>query len=152
MRLKQSLTAICLTIAGAGAAAADCAAQLDFLEGVADEAARVSISTSTGGQGVAGAREARALTGEEAPAEPENGQASTDTGPADGETGPMDDMGSEESQAPGHAAPAEAGTRVQVLRAGLEEARALAGQDDAACTDRLRDVMLEVLTREDAPA
>ena len=98
---------------------------------------RVSIATSSGGQAVAGAREARAVTDTEAP-----GNDATATEAAQDPQPP---------QAPGHAPPAEAGDQVQRLRASVDEARAQAGQDDAACRETLVTALRELVSGEDKP-
>ena len=61
MTLKQMLLAGGLAVF-AGPALADCADRITFLEEALDDAARLAISASSGGQGVAGAREAQAVT------------------------------------------------------------------------------------------
>ena len=48
----------------------------------------------------------------------------------------------EPQQAPGHAAPAEAGARVQQLRASVDEARA---QDATACRETLVTALADLL-------
>lgn len=53
------------------------------------------------------------------------------------------------TQAPGHAPVAEAGDKVQQLRAIVDEARALAGQDEAACRDILVTGLRELFSGED---
>lgn len=117
-------------------AAADCAEHLALMDEVLDQASRESIAASSGGQGVAGAREARAMTGTDAP----------------GDDGTATDMPPDEpqpTQAPGHAPVAEAGDRVQTLRAKVDEARALAGQDEAACRETLVTGLRELLSGEE---
>ena len=61
MALKRVLLAAGLALA-AGSAAADCADRIAFLDEVLLEAAEMSISTSSGCQVVAGARESQAVT------------------------------------------------------------------------------------------
>lgn len=63
MTLKQMLLAGGLAVF-AGPALADCADRITFLEEALDDAARLAISASSGGQGVAGAREAQTVTEE----------------------------------------------------------------------------------------
>lgn len=152
MRLTRSLTAICLTFATAGTAAANCAERLDFMDDVLDQASRVVISSSSGGQGVAGAREAQALAGEDAAPGAESDLPEVDTGPQSAEVGSMENEPADETQASGHASSAEAGTRVQTLRAAVDEARAAAGQDDAACDDLLRQALIDMLTDDGVQA
>lgn len=116
-------------------AAADCADHLALMDEVLDQASRESIAASSGGQGVAGAREARAITDTEAHGHDET---RTDTPPDEPQP----------TQASGHAPVAEAGDRVQQLRAKVDEARALAGQDDAACRETLVTGLRELLSGE----
>ena len=133
---RSAVTAAVLALAGTPAAA-DCASHLDLMDEVLDQASRDSIATSSGGQAVAGAREARAVTDTEAP-----GNDATSTEAAQEPQPP---------QAPGHAPPAEAGDQVQRLRASVDEARAQAGQDDAACRETLVTALRELVSGEDKP-
>lgn len=148
MRLTRSLTAICLTLATAGAATADCAERLDFMEDVLDQASRASISSSSGGQGVAGAREAQALAGDQPTTDPGGDRAAVDTEPPSAEVGTMDNDPEDGTQASGHEPSAQAGTRVQTLRAAVDEARAMAEGDDAACQDMLRQSLIDLLIED----
>ena len=52
-------------------------------------------------------------------------------------------------QAPGHAPVAEAGSRVQQLRAAVDAARAEAGQDEAACRKTLIEALRTFVAEED---
>lgn len=133
---RSAVTAAVLAIAGTPAAA-DCALHLALMDEVLDQASRESIATSSGGQAVAGAREARALTDTEAP-----GNDATATEAAQDPQPP---------QAPGHAPPAEAGDQVQRLRASMDEARAQAGQDEAACRETLVTALRQLVSGEDKP-
>ena len=133
---RSAVTAALLALAGTPAAA-DCASHLALMDEVLDQASRDSIATSSGGQAVAGAREARAVTDTEAP-----GNDATATEAAQDPQPP---------QAPGHAPPAEAGDQVQRLRASVDEARAQAGQDDAACRETLVTALRELVSGEDKP-
>ncbi|WP_347140760.1 hypothetical protein [Paracoccus sp. SSK6] len=131
---RSVLTTSFLAFAGTSAAA-DCASHLDLMDEVLDQASRESIAASSGGQAVAGAREARAVTDTEAPGKDATAEdAAQDPQPP---------------QAPGHAPPPEAGDRVQRLRAALEEARAQASQDDAACRETLVSALRELVSGED---
>ena len=130
---RSAVTATFLAIAGTPAAA-DCALHLDLMDEVLDQASRESIATSSGGQGVAGAREAQAMTDTEAPTDNATATEADDPQPP---------------QAPGYAPPAEAGDQVQKLRAALNEARAQAGQDEAACRETLVTAMRELLSGQD---
>ncbi|MCZ0963719.1 hypothetical protein [Paracoccus benzoatiresistens] len=136
MKLSSSaLTAAAFLALAGPSAAADCTAHLDLMDEVLDQASRESIASSSGGQGVAGAREARAMTDTEAPGD----DATTDEAAEDPQP----------AQAPGHAPPPEAGDRVQRLRASLDEARAQAGQDDAACRETLVTALRDLVSGED---
>lgn len=152
MRFTRSLTAICLTLATAGAASADCAERLDFMDEVLDQASRAVISASTGGQGVAGAREAQALTGDGTTTDPGGDRPAVDTEPPSAEVGSMENDTSDGTQASGLEPSAEAGTRVQSLRAAVDEARAVAGQDEATCNDLLHQALIDLLIEDDAEA
>lgn len=131
---RSAMSATFLALA-ATAAAADCASHLDLMDEVLDRASRESIATSSGGQAVAGAREARAMTETEAPG--------NDATAAEAAQEPQP------PQAPGHAPPAEAGDQVQRLRASLDEARTQAGQDEAACRETLVTALHELVSGED---
>lgn len=134
---RSAVTATFLVLAGTPVAA-DCASHLDLMDEVLDQASRESIAMSSGGQGVAGAREARAMTDTEAP--------------GDDTTAPEAAQDPQPPQAPGHAPPAEAGDQVQQLRAALDEARARADEDDeAACRDMLVTALRELVSGEDQP-
>ncbi|MDQ1902681.1 hypothetical protein RAH32_19855 [Paracoccus sp. WLY502] len=133
---RSAMTATLLALA-ATPAAADCASHLDLMDEVLDQASRESIATSSGGQAVAGAREARAMTETEAPG--------NDATAAEAAQEPQP------PQAPGHAPPAEAGDQVQRLRASLDEARTQAGQDEAACRETLVTALRELVSGEDKP-
>ena len=132
---RSALAAAAFLALAGPSAAADCATHLDLMDEVLDQASREAIASSSGGQGVAGAREARAMTDTEAP-----GNDAT-ANEAAGDPQPP--------QAPGHAPPAEAGDRVQRLRASLDEARAEAGQDDAACRETLVTALRDLVSGED---
>ena len=119
IRFRLALTAAFVAVT-ATSAAADCADHLALMDEVLDQASRESIAASSGGQGVAGAREARAMSDTEAPG---NDEPAVNTPPDEPQP----------TQAPGHAPVAEAGSRVQQLRAAVDAARAEAGQDEAAC-------------------
>lgn len=133
---RSAMTVTFLALA-ATPAAADCASHLDLMDEVLDQASRESIATSSGGQAVAGAREARAMTETEAPG--------NDATAAEAAQEPQP------PQAPGHAPPAEAGDQVQRLRASLDEARTQAGQDEAACRETLVTALRELVSGEDKP-
>lgn len=135
IRFRLALSAA-FVAASATLAAADCADHLALMDEVLDQASRESIAASSGGQGVAGAREARAMTDTEAPG---HDAAATDTPPDEPQP----------TQAPGHAPVADAGDRVQQLRAKVDEARALAGQDDTACRETLVTALRDLLSGEE---
>lgn len=135
IRFRSALTAAVVAVS-ATSAAADCADHLAFMDDVLDQASRETIAASTGGQAVAGAREALAMTGTEAPV---NDESATDTPPDEPQP----------TQAPGYAPVADAGDEVQQLRATVDEARALAGQDEGACRDLLVNGLRQLLSGED---
>ena len=107
-------------LAAAGAHAATCGERLGALEAELDEVAELAISASTGGQAVAGAREAQAVAGAE-------GEVEEPVVPFQEED--------EEAEAVERADDAgEGGELVMQARARLEEARVAAdGGDEAAC-------------------
>lgn len=131
---RSALAAAFLAAVGP-AAAAECTVHLDLMDEVLDQASRESIASSSGGQGVAGAREARAMTDTEAPGNDETGEEAAED--------------PEPPQAPGLAPPEAAGDRVQRLRASVEAAREQAEQDEAACRETLVTALRELIAGDD---
>ena len=124
-------TAAAALLAGA-ASAHDCQARIGEIEALLDTVSERAISASSGGQAVAGARQAQAVEGE--------------------------DEGLEEPAVPVQEAPEEAialeaaeeagrgGERVIKARAALQEARETAeGGDEEACLKALDDMLLAAL-------
>ncbi len=115
--LPAILVPALLALAGP-AAAGPCMDRITALEGRLDKEAEVAISTSSGGQGVAGAREGQAMEG-------------TGGSPAADPAVPYQREG-KEAQAVGQAAAAgEGGDKVMQAKAALNRARALDQQGDA---------------------
>ena len=126
MTLKQMLLAGGLAVL-AGPALADCADRITFLEEALDDASRLAISASTGGQGVAGAREAQAVT-EETAEKPVPYQ--DDAAAAVEEADEAGDGGEELIEA----------------RARLGEARTLAQDgDEEACTWQIKEILVGLI-------
>lgn len=128
MTIRKMLLATTLVLM-AGPVAANCADRITFLEEVLDEAARASISTSSGGQGVAGAREAQATEGEtEEPAAPYQEE-------------PREAEAVEDAVEAG-----EGGDRILQARAALGEALALEEDGDAeACDMQVRQILTDLI-------
>ncbi|TJZ90839.1 hypothetical protein FA743_13085 [Paracoccus gahaiensis] len=128
MTLKQILLAAGLALV-AGPAAADCADRITFLEEVLDDAARLAMSASSGGQGVAGARVSVAMT-EEGTEEPVPYQDEADAEEAVEDTEEAGDGGDALIEA----------------RAQLGEARNLAEDgDEEACTTQVREILVGLI-------
>lgn len=126
MTLKQMLLAGGLAVL-AGPALADCADRITFLEEALDDASRLAISASTGGQGVAGAREAQAVT-EETAEEPVPYQDDAATAVEE-----ADEAG-------------DGGEELIEARARLGEARTLAQDgDEEACTRQIKEILVGLI-------
>ena len=127
MTLKQMLLAGGLAVF-AGPALADCADRITFLEEALDDAARLAISASSGGQGVAGAREAQAVTEESAdPAPYQDSAREADAAEATDEAG-------------------DGGEALIKARALLGAARTLADNgDEEACTLQVREILVGLI-------
>ncbi|HYE47998.1 MAG TPA: hypothetical protein VEB20_00295 [Azospirillaceae bacterium] len=107
--------------AGTAAAAQPCAEAIAALDARLDEAAEAAISASSGGQGVAGAREGQALDAER-------------RGVPVGEPAVPYQRDAKETQAVKEAAKADAGgDAVMQARAALNRARSLDRNGDAGC-------------------
>ncbi len=120
----------------APAAAQTCVAVLDELEPILQEAAEKSISTSSSGQGVAGAREAQAM--EEGP----EGEAE----PVVPYQEPAEEVGAVEQAVQA----GEGGDLVMRAMAMVDEARASAEGDEEACLETTRAALRMVILREAA--
>ncbi|WP_410219347.1 hypothetical protein [Paracoccus sp. (in: a-proteobacteria)] len=129
MSLTRILLATSLALA-ATPAAATCADRISYLEEVLDEAARMSISTSSGGQGVAGSREGQAMSEVDSP-EPA----------APYQEEPEEAEAIEEAEEAG-----EGGDRILQARAALGEARATEESGDAeACEGEVREILINLI-------
>lgn len=129
MTMKQILLAAGLALV-AGPAAADCADRITFLEEVLDESAKLAISASSGGQGVAGAREAQAISEED---------AEDEAVPYQDEPEALEAV--EEAEEAG-----DGGDDILQARAHLSEARNLADEgDEEACITQVRDVLVQLI-------
>ncbi|HYC03539.1 MAG TPA: hypothetical protein VED40_09620 [Azospirillaceae bacterium] len=111
-----------------GAAASPCGEAIGRLQAQIDEGAEAAISSSSGGQGVAGAREGQALEAERRDA------------PVREPAAPYQKEG-KEAQAVQQAADAASGGGDGVMRAkaALNRARALDQKGDAACRDAVAE-------------
>jgi hypothetical protein len=118
-----------LLAGGAGSSAASpCGGEIAALEARIDEAAEAAISTSSGGQGVAGAREGKALEAERRDA------------PVREPAAPYQKEG-KEAQAVEQAATAAAGGGDGILqaKAALNRARTLSLKGDATCREAVAE-------------
>jgi hypothetical protein len=116
------------TLLAAPAAASPCADRIAALEARLDEAAETSISTSSGGQGVAGAREGQAQQGGNAAAPA--GQAAV----------PYQDERQEARVVDQAKAAGDGGDRVMQAKATLSRARTADQRGDgAACADAVAE-------------
>ncbi|WP_405403275.1 hypothetical protein [Paracoccus sp. Ld10] len=125
MTLKQMLLAGGLVLIAAPAIA-DCSDRIAFLEEGLDDAARLAISASSGGQGVAGAREALSVT---------EGAADEQPAPyADGATEAVDEADDA----------GDGGEALIEARARLGEARTMADDEDA-CLVLVHEVLVGLM-------
>ncbi len=109
----------------------DCAGRIDDFERVLDMAAEEAISASSGGQAVAGAREAQAME--------ENGETEDDPVPFQEE--PEAEEAVEEADDAG-----DGGGEIVAARTELQEARDLAESgDEDACLEAVDKVILSLL-------
>lgn len=115
------------------ALAHDCSGRIDEFERLLDLAAEQAISASSGGQAVAGAREAQAVEA----AEPTTEETVV----------PFQDEGEEVEAVNEAEAAGTAGQRIIDARTSLQEARDTGGNDgEEACMQAVDDVMLGLLT------
>lgn len=135
----------------AAPAMADCAERIAYLEGALDEAARVAISASSGGQGVAGAREAQAMAEtqaqdeapEEAPEQAQADAAAPDPAAPDDAADGVTEAARSVAQDP---APSDPGEALIEARALLGEARSLAGEgEEEACLTRTHEILVGLI-------
>lgn len=129
--IKLSLAAAAAVLVAGPALAHDCAGRIDGFERLLDRAAGHSISASSGGQAVAGAREAQAMENtEEALEDPVPFQEEPE---AAIKVEQADDAG-------------EGGVRVIEARTALQDARELAESgDEEGCSEALDEVILSLL-------
>ena len=129
--IKLSLAATATLLLAGPALAQDCAGRIDTFERVLDRAAGEAISASSGGQAVAGAREAQAME------TPEDGVED----PVPFQEEPEEAAEVEEAEDAG-----DGGERVIQARTALQNARELAESgDDAGCTEAMDDLILSLL-------
>ncbi|TNC47589.1 hypothetical protein FHG66_16200 [Rubellimicrobium rubrum] len=136
--LKTSLMGVAMAALFAGPAAAhDCAGQIDEFEQLLDFVAEEAISTSSGGQGVAGAREAQAIE--------ESGAA--EEGPGTEEPViPVQNEGDEALAVQEADDAGDAGGNVIETRVKLQEARQMAEEgQEAACVEALHGLIAQLL-------
>ncbi|WP_299838516.1 hypothetical protein [uncultured Jannaschia sp.] len=126
--IKLSLTVAAALLLAGPALAQDCAGRIENFERALDRAAGEAISASSGGQAVAGAREAQAME------EPE--EATEDPVPFQEET----EEAAEVEEA------GDGGERVIQARTALQNARELSENgDEQACSEALDDLILSLL-------
>jgi hypothetical protein len=125
------------TLLAGPVAAHDCADQIDEFERLLDSVAEEAISASSGGQGVAGAREAQAIE--------ESGAA--EEGPGTEEPViPVQDEGEEALAVEEADAAGDAGENVIETRVKLQEARELAEEgQEAACVEALHELIVQLI-------
>lgn len=130
-RIHIPLTAAAAFFAAGPALAHDCAGQIDEFEQVLDEAAEEAIAASSGGQAVAGAREAQAMD--------ESGEQLEEP------VVPFQEA-REEAEAVEEADEAgDGGAQIIEARTALQDARQMAEDgDETACRDALHEVQLEL--------
>ena len=129
--IKLSLTVAAALLMAGPALAQDCAGRIENFERALDRAAGEAISASSGGQAVAGAREAQAME------DPE--EATEDPVPFQEETEEAAEV--EEAEEAG-----DGGERVIQARTALQNARELSENgDEQACSEALDDLILSLL-------
>lgn len=129
--IKLALAATTAAFLAGPALAHDCNGRIDEIERLLDRAAEEAISASSGGQAVAGAREAQAME--------ESEEAEEDPVPFQEE--PEAEEAVEEAEEAG-----EGGSQVIDARTALQDARELAeeGNEDA-CLEAVDDVILSLI-------
>ena len=129
MTIRHVFLSAALTFAS-GPAFANCIDHISFLEEVLDEVSKMAISASSGGQGVAGAREAQAMS---------EGDSQDPAVPYQEEPEAEDAV--EEAEEAG-----DGGDDIIRARAALGEARGLADAGDAAgCEKQAREVLIGLI-------
>ena len=129
--IKLTLAAAAVVISSGSALAHDCADRIDEFEQLLDVAADHSISASSGGQGVAAAREAQSMQNTD--------EALEDPVPYQEE--PEEAVEVEEADDAG-----EGGEQIIEARTSLQNARELAESgDEDACVKALQEVILALI-------
>ena len=128
-RLMPAASAALYLFLAGSSLASPCTDRINALEARVNEAAEATASISSGGQGVAAARESQAM------------QARNQGAPITAPTVPPFQNEAREAQATRQAAEAGGGgDRVMQARASLNEARTLDGRGDSAgCLDMIRE-------------
>ena len=131
--IKIASVAVAAALLSGGASAHDCLERVGEIERLLDTVSEEAISASSGGQAVAGARQAQAIegTGEglEEPAVPVQEE-------------PEEAIAVEEAEEAGRG-----GERVIEARAALEDAREMAESgDEQACLEALDEMILTALS------
>ena len=131
-RIIIATAAAAATLVAGAASAHDCQARIGEIEALLDTVSEQAISASSGGQAVAGARQAQAMEGGdeglEEPAVPVQEE-------------PEEAIALEQAEEAGRG-----GERVIEARAALQEARERAeGGDEQACLEALDDMILAAL-------
>lgn len=129
--IKLALAATTAAFLAGPALAHDCIGRIDEFERLLDEAAEEAISASSGGQAVAGAREAQAM---------EDGEE-TEEDPVPFQEEPEAEEAVEKAEEAG-----EGGAQIIEARTALQDARALAedGNEDA-CLEAVDAVILSLI-------
>jgi hypothetical protein len=129
-RIKLFLTTSAAMLLAGSALAHDCAGRIDEFERLLDTAADHAISASSGGQAVAGAREAQAMDDTDGAQDPVPFQEETEEA---AEVEEADDAG-------------EGFEQIIEARAALQDARELAESgDEDACVEALDKVILALI-------
>lgn len=129
--IKIALAATTAAFLAGPALAHDCNGRIDEFERLLDAAAEEAISASSGGQAVAGAREAQAME--------EGDEAEEDPVPFQEE--PEEEEAVEEAEEAG-----EGGSEIIEARAALDEARELAERgDEDACLEAVDAVIVSLI-------
>ena len=128
-RTKITVAALAASLLAGPALAHDCTGRIDEFERLLDTAAEQAISASSGGQAVAGAREAQAIE---------------DTERSD--VVPVQETEEEVEAVEDADEVGNGGEKVIEARAALQQARELAEEgDDAACAEAVDEVILTLL-------
>ncbi|MGR3465257.1 hypothetical protein [Limimaricola sp.] len=147
-KLKTTLgAAVAATLIAGPALAHDCAGRIDEFERLLDRAAEQAISASSGGQAVAGAREAQAVQGTGAVSDDsETGEAPEAGAEADEPVIPVQDEVEEAAAVEEAEESGNAGKNVIDARTALQDAREMAKSgDENACAEALDEVIVRVI-------